>query len=208
MKWFLLPSITNGATTLMKTILVILIIFASSVCFGEIYKWVDEKGTIHFTEDPATIPDKYREKAKSRLNGEDLMTPEERDRAKQQQENAVRDLQRREQRTYEQSLEEGKRRKEEKDREHAEYGENIRAEREERTRKLRETQKEAIPEYVKEMCVFCSGKGIRRCWSCDGTGWFGGVHGSFRSRCTSCGGMGIRTCPDCNGKGFILKRIK
>jgi hypothetical protein len=56
----------------MKTVLIILIIFVSSVCFGEIYKWVDEKGTVHFTEDPATIPEKYRDKAKSRRSDEDL----------------------------------------------------------------------------------------------------------------------------------------
>jgi hypothetical protein len=34
---------------------------------AEIYKWVDEKGTIHFTEDPSTIPEKYRDKVKSRV---------------------------------------------------------------------------------------------------------------------------------------------
>jgi hypothetical protein len=26
----------------------------------EIYKWVDEKGTVHLTEDPSTIPEKYK----------------------------------------------------------------------------------------------------------------------------------------------------
>ncbi|MGD0627252.1 MAG: DUF4124 domain-containing protein [Thermodesulfobacteriota bacterium] len=31
---------------------------------AEIYKWTDEKGTVHFTEDPATIPEKYQDKAK------------------------------------------------------------------------------------------------------------------------------------------------
>jgi hypothetical protein len=192
----------------MKTILIILIIFASSVCFGEIYKWVDEKGTVHFTEDPTMIPDKYRDKAKSRTTEEDSMSIEERARAKQEHEKTVMDLQNREQRTYEQSLEEEKQRKEEKAREHAEYGEQINTEKEERARKLRETQKEAIPEYVKQMCVFCSGKGIRRCYMCDGTGWFGGVHGSHTTRCTSCGATGIIRCPDCNGKGYILKRIR
>jgi len=34
---------------------------------AEIFKWVDEKGTVHFTEDPATIPEKYREKSNASL---------------------------------------------------------------------------------------------------------------------------------------------
>lgn len=33
---------------------------------AEIYKWVDEKGTVNFTEDPTTIPEKYQGKAQSR----------------------------------------------------------------------------------------------------------------------------------------------
>lgn len=69
----------------MKTILIILIIFVPSICFGEIYKWVDEKGTVHFTEDPETIPEKYRDKAKGRLTEEDLMTPGEKARIKQEE---------------------------------------------------------------------------------------------------------------------------
>jgi len=34
--------------------------------YGEMYKWVDEKGTVHFTDDPSAIPDKYREEAETR----------------------------------------------------------------------------------------------------------------------------------------------
>jgi hypothetical protein len=33
---------------------------------AEIYKWIDDKGTVHFTEDPSTIPEKYLERVKSR----------------------------------------------------------------------------------------------------------------------------------------------
>jgi hypothetical protein len=29
--------------------------------YAEIYKWVDEKGTVHFTEDNSTIPEKYEQ---------------------------------------------------------------------------------------------------------------------------------------------------
>jgi hypothetical protein len=34
------------------------------------YKWVDEKGTIHFTEDPGTIPEKYRDKVRNPDTGD------------------------------------------------------------------------------------------------------------------------------------------
>lgn len=32
---------------------------------AEIYKWTDDKGGIHFTEDSSTIPEKYRENTKT-----------------------------------------------------------------------------------------------------------------------------------------------
>jgi len=41
-----------------------LIIFSSG--WAEIYKWVDEKGTVHFTEDPSTVPEKYKGKTEIR----------------------------------------------------------------------------------------------------------------------------------------------
>ena len=37
-----------------------------SVAFGQMYKWVDEKGTVHFTDDVSKIPEKYRTEAESR----------------------------------------------------------------------------------------------------------------------------------------------
>ncbi len=37
---------------------------------AEIYKWVDDNGTVHFTEDPSTIPEKYLGKTKIRENPE------------------------------------------------------------------------------------------------------------------------------------------
>jgi hypothetical protein len=45
---------------------------------AEVFKWVDEKGTVHFTEDPATIPEKYIDKVKTRLIEEDVTSSEER----------------------------------------------------------------------------------------------------------------------------------
>ncbi len=36
----------------------------SQIAHAEIYKWVDEKGTVHFTHDPSNIPEKYRDSMK------------------------------------------------------------------------------------------------------------------------------------------------
>lgn len=70
----------------MKAIVIILMILVSSVCWAEIYKWIDEKGAVHFTEDPATIPEKYWEKAKARQTEEDSMPTQEPIRIKQRTE--------------------------------------------------------------------------------------------------------------------------
>ena len=52
----------------MKATLLVIIILTVLVTssYGEMYKWVDEKGTVHFTDDLSTIPEKYREDAESR----------------------------------------------------------------------------------------------------------------------------------------------
>jgi predicted nucleic acid-binding Zn-ribbon protein len=43
-----------------------------SVSFsGEIYRWTDEKGTVHFTDDPSNIPERYSKQ------GEKIYAPEE-----------------------------------------------------------------------------------------------------------------------------------
>ena len=48
-----------------KTILFILVgmIILPLVAGGqEVYRWVDEKGTVHFTDNLGQVPEKYREK--------------------------------------------------------------------------------------------------------------------------------------------------
>ncbi len=40
------------------------ILFSSTPSFAATYSWEDEKGTINFTEDPGTIPRKYRKKVR------------------------------------------------------------------------------------------------------------------------------------------------
>ena len=48
----------------MKRILIVIlfILFISEISFAEVYKWVDEKGVVHFTDDILQIPEKYRPK--------------------------------------------------------------------------------------------------------------------------------------------------
>jgi len=46
---------------------VIFILFLSiSPCYGEMYRWVDEKGTLHFADDLSKVPEKYRSDAELR----------------------------------------------------------------------------------------------------------------------------------------------
>ena len=49
----------------MKRILVIILfgLFISEIAFAEVYKWVDDKGVVYFTDDITQVPEKYRPKA-------------------------------------------------------------------------------------------------------------------------------------------------
>ena len=49
---------------------ILLVLFAIP-SYGEMYKWADEKGTVHFTDDPSSIPEKYRTDAESRKTPKD-----------------------------------------------------------------------------------------------------------------------------------------
>ncbi|MGB9627932.1 MAG: retroviral-like aspartic protease family protein [Thermodesulfobacteriota bacterium] len=46
--------------------LLFLLVFWVVPCYGEMYKWVDEKGTVHFTDDLSKIPERYRPEAETR----------------------------------------------------------------------------------------------------------------------------------------------
>ena len=63
---------------MMKKILffIIFTVFISEISLAEVYKWVDEKGVIHFTDDVLQVPEKYRSKA------EKLGLPEEKEEKK------------------------------------------------------------------------------------------------------------------------------
>jgi hypothetical protein len=65
-----------------RTGLLILIglIFCSAVSWGqEVYQWVDEKGTIHFTDDLSLVPERYQnqvQKEKSSKEPSPLLSPQ------------------------------------------------------------------------------------------------------------------------------------
>ena len=44
-------------------------------CFAEMYKWVDEKGVIHFTDDLSKIPERYQPDAEARKTPSETPTP-------------------------------------------------------------------------------------------------------------------------------------
>jgi hypothetical protein len=46
------------------------------------YKWVDEKGTVHFTDDLSTIPEKNREGAETRKPPKETPTPKSQEKPK------------------------------------------------------------------------------------------------------------------------------
>jgi clan AA aspartic protease (TIGR02281 family) len=50
-----------------KTFLILTLLMALALpARAEMYKWVDEKGTVHFTDDISSIPEKYREGVEER----------------------------------------------------------------------------------------------------------------------------------------------
>jgi len=64
----------------MKTLAFILLFFLLIVTFSyaQVYKWVDEKGIVHFTDDITQIPEKYRRAIEEReVTEEKIETKEE-----------------------------------------------------------------------------------------------------------------------------------
>jgi len=56
-------------------LLIILLTILVPSSYAEMYKWVDEKGTVHFTDDPSSIPEKYRQDAETRKPSKEISTP-------------------------------------------------------------------------------------------------------------------------------------
>ncbi len=187
--------------------LLLLFTFANA----EIYKWVDEKGTVHFTEDPSTIPEKYRDKVKSRQTDEDKMTPEEKLKAGEDYERERKKRLEKGQLEYEQSVKEEERRRNIRRAQDATEENKIRAEKEEKARKseeikLEDKNKERIPQEKKLVkCQNCR-RGYIKCSLCGGRGGeFGFITQTKRMfhACPKCSGTGEVECPVCKGLGFI-----
>jgi clan AA aspartic protease (TIGR02281 family) len=70
----------EGMKVLISFIIVLAVLVASS--YGEVYKWVDEKGTVHFTDDLSSIPEKYREEAETRKPPKETSTPKPQENSK------------------------------------------------------------------------------------------------------------------------------
>ena len=51
----------------------------ASVSYGEMYKWVDDKGAVHFTDDLSNIPEKYREEVETRKSSKETSTSQPRE---------------------------------------------------------------------------------------------------------------------------------
>jgi clan AA aspartic protease (TIGR02281 family) len=69
----------------MKTVIlfiIILIVFASPG-YGEMYKWVDEKGVLHFADDLSKVPEKYRPDAEIQKNPKEIISPEIKEKPKE-----------------------------------------------------------------------------------------------------------------------------
>jgi len=54
---------------------VILFVIAGYPAYAEMYRWVDEKGTVHFTDEPSQIPEKYQSNAESRKTPKEVPAP-------------------------------------------------------------------------------------------------------------------------------------
>lgn len=49
-----------------------ILILLITPCYGEMYKWVDEKGTLHFADDLSKVPEKYRSDAEMRKTPKEM----------------------------------------------------------------------------------------------------------------------------------------
>ncbi len=45
-----------------------MLFFSGWIFAQEVYRWVDEKGTVHFTDDLSQVPEKYREKIRKEIS--------------------------------------------------------------------------------------------------------------------------------------------
>jgi len=84
--------ISGGSTVLVRKakrawVLIGALILLPAVCPSnaeQVYKWVDEKGTIHFSEDESSVPEKYREQTEKKSMPEQAKGSEEKEKVRKQ----------------------------------------------------------------------------------------------------------------------------
>ncbi len=75
-----------------KILIIFLILFSSELVFGEVYKWVDERGVVHFTDDIMKIPEKYKGQfEKMGLSKEEVSIQKESELSSKKKEDTYRD---------------------------------------------------------------------------------------------------------------------
>lgn len=185
-----------------RTIAILCFLVFLTSAHAEIYKWVDGKGVVWFTDDPATIPEKYRDSAKGRTTEEDLMSLEERIRAKKKDEEEARRRRVKGQAEHEGSIREEESRQRNRQLEGATEGRQISGEKEEKARNVGESKKESGPEYVDEACPACGGSGViwKKARVLKKDGYFGPSRWEEEKIATK--------CENCNGKGFTRRRVR
>ncbi|MFB3887279.1 MAG: aspartyl protease family protein [Thermodesulfobacteriota bacterium] len=62
---------------------IILLMLFVSPGYGEMYKWVDEKGVLHFADDLSNVPEKYRLEAEIQKSPKEVISPESREKPKE-----------------------------------------------------------------------------------------------------------------------------
>ncbi len=66
-------------------LLIIILIGFASPGYGEMYRWVDEKGVLHFTDDLSKVPEEYRPDVEILKPSKEVSSPEIREKAKEPQ---------------------------------------------------------------------------------------------------------------------------
>jgi clan AA aspartic protease (TIGR02281 family) len=70
----------SGKMRFLTSFIIVLAVLVPS-SYGEMYKWVDEKGAVHFTDDLSNIPEKYLEDVETRKPPKETSTPKPQDKS-------------------------------------------------------------------------------------------------------------------------------
>jgi clan AA aspartic protease (TIGR02281 family) len=63
-------------------LLILFVFLLAPFSYGEMYRWVDEKGTVHFTDDLSSIPEKYHPDVETRKPVQEIFSPEMKDKSR------------------------------------------------------------------------------------------------------------------------------